>query len=74
VDAAARLSTMPVLIGHGDADAFIQPHHAQVLLNAIPSPRKQFLNVPGAGHSDILITPAHVYATLGRFFLEAAPP
>ncbi len=74
VDAAARLSTMPVLIGHGDADAFIRPHHAKALLNAVPSPRKQFLNVPGAGHNNILITPAQVYATLGRFFLESAPP
>lgn len=73
VDAAAKLSSIPVLIGHGDADAFIQSHHAQALFQSVPSPRKQFLNVPGAGHSNILITPAQVYATLGRFFLEALP-
>lgn len=74
VDAAARLNSIPVLIGHGDADRFIQPHHARALFQAVPSARKQFLNVPGAGHSDVLITPAQVYATVGRFFLEALPP
>jgi pimeloyl-ACP methyl ester carboxylesterase len=74
IDAASRLTSMPVLIGHGDADAFIQPHHAQALFQAVPSTRKQFLNVPGAGHGNVLVTPAQVYATLGRFFLEALPP
>lgn len=73
IDAAARLSTQAVLIGHGDADAFILPAQAQQLWQVLPASRKQFLNIPGAGHNDVLITPAPVYATLSRFFLDALP-
>jgi len=72
VDAAAKL-TLPVLIGHGDADDFVTPDQAKALFAAVPSTRKQFLNVPGAGHSNVLVTTAPVYATLSRFFLEALP-
>jgi pimeloyl-ACP methyl ester carboxylesterase len=72
VDAAAKL-TIPVLIGHGDADDFVTPDQAKALFAAVPSTRKQFLTVPGAGHSNMLVTTAPVYATLSRFFLEALP-
>jgi len=70
VDAASKL-TMPVLIGHGDADRFVTPDQALVLYAAVPSTRKQFLNIPGSGHSNVLVTNAPVYATVSRFLLEA---
>jgi pimeloyl-ACP methyl ester carboxylesterase len=72
VDAASKL-TIPVLIGHGDADSFVTPDQAQVLYAAAPSTRKQFLTIPGAGHSNVLVTTAPVYATMTRFFWEALP-
>lgn len=62
----------PVLIGHGDEDRFVTPDHAGRLYQAVTSGvRKQFLNVPGAGHHNILITDAPVYATIASFFLGA---
>lgn len=73
VEAASRLS-IPVLIGHGDADAFVTPEQARELFQAVPSTRKQFLNIPGAGHGNVLVTEAPVYATVSRFFLDALPP
>jgi pimeloyl-ACP methyl ester carboxylesterase len=72
VDAASRLTTQAVLIGHGDSDSFILPEHAKRLFAAVPSPDKQFLTVPGAGHSNVLITPAPVYATVSAFFMNAS--
>ncbi len=71
IDAVAVLQTMPVLIGHGDADRFVTPNNAHELFAACPSPRKQFLSIPGASHGRVFVTEAPVYATLCQFFLEA---
>jgi uncharacterized protein len=71
LDAAARLDSIPVLIGHGDTDVFVPPDHARRLLEAVPSHSKQFLSIDGAGHSTVLITPQPVYATMAKFFLRA---
>jgi pimeloyl-ACP methyl ester carboxylesterase len=68
------LTTPAVLIGHGDSDSFILPEHAKRLFAAVPSPDKQFLTVPGAGHPNVLITSAPVYATVSTFFLNALAP
>lgn len=72
VDAVAKL-TIPVLIGHGDADKFVAPEQGQLLYRAAAAnPRRApFFNVAGAGHSNVLVTSAPVYASLSRFFLEA---
>jgi pimeloyl-ACP methyl ester carboxylesterase len=71
IDSALELKDQSVLIGHGDKDRFILYAHARTLFEAVPSARKEFLPVPGAGHHDVLITPAPVYATVGAFFLKA---
>lgn len=71
LDAAVRLDSLPVLIGHGDADTFVPPDHARRLFNAVPSHNKQFLSISGAGHSTVLITPQPVYATISKFFVNA---
>lgn len=73
IDAVAKL-TLPVLIGHGDADAYVTPDQANHLFDAVHSDTKQFLNVPGAGHHSVFVTEAPVYATIGRFLLEAVRP
>jgi fermentation-respiration switch protein FrsA (DUF1100 family) len=72
VDAVAKL-TIPVFIGHGDADKFVVPEQGQLLYRAAAAnPRRApYFNVAGAGHSNVLVTSAPVYASLSRFFLEA---
>lgn len=70
VDAAAKL-TIPILIAHGDADSFVTPEHAQRLFDAAPASLRQFMNIPGAEHGNVLITDAPVYATVSRFYLNA---
>lgn len=57
--------------GFGDADTFVTPDQAQQLFKATLSAKKLFLNVPGAGHSNVLITNAPVYVTVSQFLLES---
>lgn len=71
VNAAAKLDAIPVLIGHGNEDTFVPPEHVRRLLAVVPSARKQFLEIAGAGHHTVLITAQPVYAALAKFFLEA---
>lgn len=73
VDAASRIHSIPVLIGHGDEDHFVPPDAADQIFAAVLSDRKQFLTITGAGHHTVLVTPQPVYATLARFFLECLP-
>ncbi|MBX7210641.1 MAG: alpha/beta fold hydrolase [Verrucomicrobiaceae bacterium] len=70
-DAAALLGSVPVLIGHGTADTFVPTEHARALLAAVKSERKEFLEIAGTDHHDVLITSQPVYATVAKFFLEA---
>jgi pimeloyl-ACP methyl ester carboxylesterase len=72
VDSIAKLR-IPVFIGHGDADKFVAPEQAQLLYAAAATnpQRAPFFNVAGAGHSNVLVTSAPVYASLSTFFLEA---
>lgn len=70
VDAAAKL-TIPLLVAHGDADDFVTPDHAQRLFQAAPASLREFMNIPGAGHGNALVTNAPVYATVSRFYLKA---
>ena len=74
LDAAALLKDQPVLIGHGDRDSFITCEQARRLFAAVPSRRKEFLNIPDANHHDVLVTTAPVYATVSAFFLKALVP
>jgi pimeloyl-ACP methyl ester carboxylesterase len=71
VDAAAKLDSIPVFIGHGDIDTFVPPDHAKRLLEATHTGTKQFLSIHGAGHHDVLVTPQPVYATISKFLVDA---
>lgn len=74
IDTITKLNSMPVLIGHGDADTFVTPDHANRLFEAASSPAKQFLSITAADHHNVLITAQPVYATLAKFFLSAYSP
>ncbi len=74
VDAAAKLH-MPVFIGHGELDTFIDIGQAREIFAAIPASRKQFRVVPGADHHHVLSMGSHaLYADLCQFFLESLQP
>lgn len=71
LNAARLLTHQAVLIGHGDSDRFIDRAHAHRLFAAVPSTRKQFLNIPTADHHNVLITSTPVYATISAFLLNS---
>ncbi|WP_294621670.1 alpha/beta hydrolase [uncultured Roseovarius sp.] len=49
---AAQL-TMPLLVVHGQNDQMIPPEQGRALFEAAASDDKRFLEVPGAGHTDL---------------------
>ena len=57
IDGIARLSPLPVLIVHGDADIIVPVHHAVDLYRAAKEPKKLWI-VPGGRHIDAF-TPRH---------------
>lgn len=71
LNAARLLTHQAVLIGHGDSDRFIDHAHAHRLFAAVPTARKQFLNIPTANHHNVLITSTPVYATISAFLLNS---
>jgi uncharacterized protein len=69
VKVAAGISGPRVMILHGDQDLFVPPHHAQRIFQALPAARKELLLVPGAAHSNVLLTDAPVYAQICKHWL-----
>lgn len=70
---AAHL-TMPTLIAHGTADEVIPMDSAYKLFHSIPdTTRKQWIEIPNAGHDNILITDYPIYATIAGWMLSAMP-
>jgi pimeloyl-ACP methyl ester carboxylesterase len=63
----------PVLVVHGEQNAFVSPQHAATLRRYLGKngAAPQYLPLPGAGHADWLPgTYAKVFAQLGEFFNE----
>lgn len=50
-EAAARISPVPVLIVHGEADLFFPPEHGRELYNGARDPKELWL-LPGFGHAE----------------------
>ncbi len=55
--AAARIAPVPLLIVHGDKDAFFPVDHAQRLYDAAGEPRELWI-IPGFGHAERSALPA----------------
>lgn len=68
---AARRLPLPVLVAHGTADTVIPMACGRRLFEAVGSPHKQWIEVPGAGHANILITDFPLYAALARWALAS---
>ena len=56
-DAAAKIAPTPLLIVHGDQDAFFPVDHAEQLYAAANDPRELWI-VPGFGHAEAAAKPA----------------
>jgi pimeloyl-ACP methyl ester carboxylesterase len=70
-DAAARIAPVPLLIVHGDQDAFFPVDHAQELYAAARDPKELWI-VPGFGHAESGSRPA-LLDRIGRWVLSALP-
>ena len=62
---------IPALVIHGTDDKVIAMDRGRMLYQAFGGEKKQWIEVPGAGHSNILITPMEVFATMGEWLVGA---
>lgn len=69
----ARLSPIPMLLVHGDADVIVPAHHAQILFEAARDPKELWL-VPGAGHIQAFAFPANRDALVRWLDARLQPP
>ena len=62
---------IPTLVAHGTADRVSSITRGQRLFDALPATTtKQWLEVPGADHDDVLITAYPIYAEIGAWLLR----
>lgn len=55
-EAAARITPAPLLVVHGDADAYFPVAHARAIYEAAEDPRELWIE-PGMGHAERAMTP-----------------
>jgi len=70
VEAAVHSINIPILFIAGGADRRMPPVLAERMLNASPSPLKQFVIVPGAGHGEAYNTDRTTYLNSVYGFIE----
>lgn len=64
---AARIG-IPTLVAHGTKDQVIPLAAGRRLFDALPEPaRKHWVEVPGAGHDNVLVTPFPIYAEIAAW-------
>lgn len=67
----ARKIRIPALVVHGDADTMVPTASGKALFDSIPSgTEKRWLEIPGAGHNNVLVTDFPPYATMAEWFLD----
>lgn len=69
-EAKIRDCACPLLVVHGDADRIAPMKHARRVFEAAREP-KAWLEVPGAGHNDLVAVGGAVYWDAVRTFLDA---
>lgn len=55
-EVVGRISPVPLLVVHGDADSFFPLEHGQQLYGAAAEPRELWIE-PGFGHAEVAATP-----------------
>jgi uncharacterized protein len=63
----------PILVLHGTADSVIPFRHGRALFEAIRSPRKRFVEIPGGDHNDLAPPDPASYWTAITSFVEELP-
>ncbi len=72
--AAARQVACPTLVVHGERDEIVPPALGRRLFDALASPDRQWLEVRGAGHNDLLGRPETWAAIAGFLRARTAHP
>lgn len=68
----AAVLTMPTMIVHGTSDDTVPVASARRLFNALPEhTKKQWIELPGADHDNVLITDYPLYATMASWMFDA---
>ena len=63
--------TMPTLVAHGTADSVIPIECGRALFAALPPGlEKQWVEIPGANHDNVLITDFPIYATIAAWMVR----
>ncbi|MES2596830.1 MAG: alpha/beta fold hydrolase [Verrucomicrobiota bacterium] len=74
-DLPASQLKIPVLMAHGTADKVIPIDAGRRLYAALPAGlEKQWVEIPGADHHNVLITDFPIYATIARWMLNHVSP
>lgn len=62
---------IPTLIAHGSADSVLSMASGRRLFDALPEATvKQWVEIPGAGHDNVLITSYPIYADIAEWMLR----
>ncbi|MBK1881462.1 alpha/beta fold hydrolase [Luteolibacter pohnpeiensis] len=65
---------LPTLIAHGAADNVIPIDSGRRLFDSLPeSPEKTWIEIPDAGHDNVLITDFPIYHAIARWMLNRVP-
>ena len=65
---------VPTLIAHGTADAVVPPAAGRRLHDSLPAAlERNWIEIPGAGHDNVLVTEHPVYAEMTSWFLDHLP-
>lgn len=72
VDWAGEID-IPVVVVHGIDDALIPMHHGRELFRGFKSIDKKWVEVPAAGHNNVLTTPMQVYAAMAEWLIFHQP-
>ncbi len=67
------LTSLPLLVIHGENDALIPVEEGQALHDASPATIKHIQRVRGAGHNDLLYYAEEYFATIANFIKEVVP-
>jgi len=70
----ARGIWIPTLVAHGDKDVLISIARGRRLYEALPGSDKKWIEVPGATHGTILVTPLALYSEMSAWFLASMNP
>ena len=73
IEKAKRIA-IPTLVAHGNTDSLISVARGRRLYDAFPGKDKKWIEVQGATHGTILVTPEPLYSEMSAWYLEWMNP